>query len=87
LGGENVRESLNLTVWGAAQERVRGWEASGQIGVVKNETPDIAEAVQKHVADAEARNLKVVKVGEQDAADSAHDATTSADKLQNRRRL
>src|SRR4029453_10680136 len=29
LGGEYVRESLNLTVWGAAQERVRGWEASG----------------------------------------------------------
>lgn len=58
LGGEYVRESLNLTVWGAAQERVRGWEASGQVGVVKNEAPTIKEAVAKHVADAEARNLK-----------------------------
>ena len=43
LAREYVRQSLNLTVWGAAQERVRGWEASGQIGVVKNEIPTIRE--------------------------------------------
>ena len=58
VGGEYVRESLNLTVWGAAQEKVRGWEASGQIGVIRNEAPTIKEAVEKHLADAEARNLK-----------------------------
>jgi site-specific recombinase XerD len=58
LGGEYVRESLNLTVWGAAQERVRGWEASGQVGVVRAEIPTIKEAVEKHIADAEARNLQ-----------------------------
>lgn len=58
LGGEYVRESLNLTVWGAAQQRVRGWEASGQVGVIRNEIPAIKEAVVKHIADAEARNLK-----------------------------
>lgn len=58
LGGEYVRESLNLTVWGAAQERVRGWEASGQVGVVRNDIPTIKEAVDKHIADAEARNLQ-----------------------------
>jgi integrase/recombinase XerD len=58
LGGEYVRESLNLTVWGAAQEKVRGWEASGQIGVIRNEVPTIKEAVDKHIADAEARNLQ-----------------------------
>jgi hypothetical protein len=58
LGGEYVRESLNVTVWGAAQERVRGWEASGQVGVIRYEIPTIEEAVQKHIADAEARNLK-----------------------------
>jgi hypothetical protein len=58
LGGEYVRESLNLTVWGAAQERIRGWEASGQVGVIKNEVPGVKEAIEKHIADAEARNLK-----------------------------
>jgi hypothetical protein len=47
-----------MTVWGAAQERVRGWEASGQVGVIRNEIPAIKEAVQKHIADAGARNLK-----------------------------
>jgi len=58
LGGEYVRQSLKLTVWGAAQEKIRGWEASGQIGVIRNEIPAVKEAVQKHIADAEARNLK-----------------------------
>ena len=58
LGGEYVRQTLNLTVWGAAQARVRGWEASGQIGVVRNDIPTIREAVAKNIADAEARNLK-----------------------------
>lgn len=58
LGGEYVRESLNLTAWGAAQDKVRGWEASGQIGVTRNEIPTIKEAVDKHIADAEARNLQ-----------------------------
>lgn len=58
MGGEYVRQSLNLTVWGAAQERVRGWEASGEIGVIRQDVPTIREAVAKHLADAEARNLK-----------------------------
>lgn len=58
LAGEYVRRSLDLTVWGAAQERVRGWEASGQIGVVKYDIPSLREAVAKNLADAEARNLK-----------------------------
>lgn len=62
LAGEYVRESLNLTVWGAAQERVRGWEASGQVGVIKNEIPTVREAVEKYIADAEARNLKAESV-------------------------
>jgi hypothetical protein len=57
-GGEYLRESLDLNVWGAAQERVRAWEASGQVGVIRNEIPTIKEAVQKHILDAEARNLK-----------------------------
>jgi Phage integrase SAM-like domain len=61
-GLEYVRESLDLTVWGAAQDLLRRWEASGQVGVVKNEIPTIREAVQKHIADAEARNLKAESV-------------------------
>jgi hypothetical protein len=61
LGGEYVRESLNMTVWGAAQQRVRGWEASGQVGVIRNEIPTVKEAVEKHIADAEARNLHPVR--------------------------
>ena len=40
------------------RERVRGWEASGQVGVIRNEIPTIKEAIEKHVEDAKARNLK-----------------------------
>src|SRR5205809_1599934 len=58
LGGEYVRQSLNLTVWGAAQDRIRGWEASGQVGVVRQDVPTIREAVEKHLEDADGRNLK-----------------------------
>ena len=60
MGGEYVRQSLNLTVWGAAQERIRGWEASGQVGVVRQDVATIREAVEKHLEDAEGRNLKPV---------------------------
>ncbi len=44
-GGDYVRESMKLTAWGAAHEKVRGWEASGQVGVIRNEIPTIKEAV------------------------------------------
>lgn len=57
LAGESIRRSLDLTSWEAAAERVRGWEASGSIGVVKTEIPTIREAVAKYLADAEARKL------------------------------
>ena len=36
---------------------MRGWDASGDIGVVKAEIPTIREAVAKYLADAEARQL------------------------------
>src|SRR5262245_55581273 len=62
LGGEYIRQSLNLTVWGAAQNRVRGWEASGQVGVIRQEVPTIREAVKKHVEDAEGRILKAESI-------------------------
>src|SRR5690348_10990731 len=38
LGGEVIRRSLDLTSWEAAADRVRGWEASGTIGIVKTES-------------------------------------------------
>lgn len=57
LGGEAIRRSLDLTAWEAAADLVRGWETSGQIGVVKAEVPTIREAVAKYLADAEARKL------------------------------
>jgi hypothetical protein len=36
---------------------VRGWDASGAIGVVKPDMPTVKEAVQKFFADATARSL------------------------------
>jgi len=58
LGGEPVRKSLDLTSWEAASDLITAWNASGQVGVARAPVPDVAEAVQKHVADAEARNLQ-----------------------------
>ena len=36
---------------------MRGWEASGEVGVVKPEVPSVAEAVTKFLEDAKARHL------------------------------
>jgi integrase/recombinase XerD len=57
LGGEYIRKALKLNAWEAASDLVRSWESSGQIGVVRAEIPTLKEAVQKFVADGEARNL------------------------------
>jgi hypothetical protein len=51
LRGEYIRKALNLTSWEAAADLVRGWESSGQIGVVRAEIPTIKEAVEKYIAD------------------------------------
>jgi integrase len=53
LQGEYVRQSLDLRSWEAASDLVRGWEASGQIGVVKPEIPTVKEAVAKFLDDLE----------------------------------
>lgn len=58
LRGEYVKKALNLTSWEAAANLVQGWEASGEIGVVKPEVPDVREAVQKFLADCESRQLR-----------------------------
>ena len=52
LQGEYVRQSLDLRSWEAASDLVHGWEASGQIGVVKAEIPSIKDAVSKFFEDA-----------------------------------
>ena len=53
LHGEYVRRSLDLRSWEAASDVVRGWEASGEIGVVKPDIPTVAEAVDKFLHDLE----------------------------------
>jgi hypothetical protein len=62
LRGEYVRRSLDLRSWEAASELVRGWEASGEVGVVKPEIPTVAEAVTKFIEDAIARHLAGVRI-------------------------
>ena len=65
LRGECIRKSLNLRSWEAASELVRGWEASGMIGVVKPDLPTVAEAVTKFFADATARQLSKSTISKQ----------------------
>jgi hypothetical protein len=65
LGGEYLRRSLDLTSWEAAQDRVRGWEASGEIGVVKTEIPNIPDAVERFFDDIKSRGLSEATIGKQ----------------------
>jgi hypothetical protein len=60
---EYLRRSLDLTSWQAAQDFVRGWEASGEVGVVNAEIPSLAEAARKFFEDAAARQLKPATLG------------------------
>lgn len=59
LRGEYVRRSLDLRSWEAAADLVRGWEASGEIGVIKPEVPSITSSVERFLADARARQLQL----------------------------
>lgn len=58
LGGDYIRQSLDLRSWEAASDLVHGWEASGQVGVVKAEVPAIKDAISKFFEDANARGLR-----------------------------
>jgi len=58
LGREYVRRSLDLRSWDAATDLVRGWESAGRVGEQRVQAPTIAEAADKFLADAEARNLR-----------------------------
>jgi hypothetical protein len=55
LGQEYLRRSLDLTSWQAAQDLVRGWETSGEVGVINAEIPGIADAVERFFDDIKAR--------------------------------
>jgi integrase/recombinase XerD len=65
LGGEYLRRSLDLVSWEAAQDLVRGWEASGQVGVVKSVVPSIEEAIERFFDDVKARGLSEATIGKQ----------------------
>jgi integrase/recombinase XerD len=63
LGGEYLRRSLDLVSWQAAQDRVRGWEASGEVGIIRADIPSISEAVERFFDDAKARGLAESTIG------------------------
>lgn len=63
LGGEYLRRSLDLVSWQAAQDRVRGWEASGEVGIIRADIPRISEAVDRFFDDAKARGLAESTIG------------------------
>jgi hypothetical protein len=66
IGREYLRRSLNLRSWQAARDLVRGWEASGEIGVRRVEIPNINDAVERFFEDIAARGLSDATVGKQD---------------------
>ena len=49
------------------QDRVRGWEASGEIGVVLADIPEISDAVERFFEDATSRGLSEATIGNQDS--------------------
>jgi len=57
LGGQWVKRSLNTRDWAAASATVHGWEASGEIGVIKQDIPTVTQAVALYFEDATARHL------------------------------
>lgn len=57
LGGEWIKRSLNTREWSAAAAMVHGWEASGQVGIIKLDVPTVEGAVERYFEDATARHL------------------------------
>src|SRR4051812_24673974 len=62
LRGDPVRKSLDLDSWEAATDLVRSWEASGEIGRARPTVPSLADAVDKFIGDASARNLNAESI-------------------------
>jgi hypothetical protein len=59
---DSIKRSLNTREWGAAAAIVHGWEASGQVGVVKADVPTVVRAVELYFDDAKARHLAATTV-------------------------
>lgn len=57
MGGQWVKGSLNMRDWSAAAGIVHGWEASGQIGVIKADIPTVECAIDLYLEDAKAQHL------------------------------
>lgn len=57
LRGEYIKRALDLRSWQAAADLVRGWEASGEIGVVRTEVPPVADAIDKFLVYQKSRGL------------------------------
>jgi integrase len=57
LAGEKVRKALDQTSWDAATDLINAWTTAGEIGVIRVEAPTVREAIQKFIADCEARKL------------------------------
>ncbi len=57
LRGEVIKKALDLRSWQAASDLLRGWEASGEIGVIRPEIPSVREAVDKFIAYQRSRHL------------------------------
>ena len=58
LRGKKIRKSLEVRNWDSAQKVVRDWEAEGEAAMVF-----VAEACDKFVLDAEARNVGPAQMG------------------------
>lgn len=48
---------LKTRNWAAAAKVIHGWEASGRIGEEPPDLPDVRQAVEKYLADAQSRHL------------------------------
>jgi integrase/recombinase XerD len=57
LSGQWVKMSLHTRNWAAAAKIIHNWEATGKIGEEPPDIPTIKQAVEKYLADAEARHL------------------------------
>lgn len=55
LGGEDIRKSLDLSSWEAAERLLHGWKEAGKIGVEGKRCVTATEAIERYLRDAGAR--------------------------------
>lgn len=63
LGKRDIRQSLELRDWQKAQDKIREWEAEGEVTPEAAQPMTIATAWEHFAHDAEARNLKPETLG------------------------